>query len=180
VPEAAENPLHSGDMTKSLPPPNHLLPLEIPPAGKELAPRYRWPLVMAERRATLDEMANDLPPLLRIFTSTLHGEYVAGQHDHPPTWMDPHVLVALAEQQDEVLEILEEAWRTNNASLYRKLEPLLADVFERLYLAYVRHEFDKHAKPVIAEWLISSYAADKITEQLAERDAKTSRRQKRK
>jgi hypothetical protein len=178
VPEVAETPLYSGDMTKNLPPPNHLLPLEIPPAGKELAPRYRWPLVMAERKASQDEIDSELPPLIQLFTSTLHGEYVAGQHDHPPTWMDPHVLVALAEQQPEIQALLEKIWATNDASLVKKLEPLLDDVFERLYLAYVRYEFEKHARPVIAQWLASSFAAGRITAQLAERDRKTSRRQK--
>lgn len=169
--QVRDNALHFNHMTRGLPAPNHNLPLEIlddtAPAVVRDKLRYRWPLVMARRIATADEVEDGLDNYQPLFSDSLHGDPTAGQQDYPPTWMDPHILVILANQQPEVAELLEQAWKQNDVSLAKKLESKLQEVFERLYLAYVRHQFENHAKGLIAEWMLNEYAGRKISEALA-------------
>lgn len=169
--QVRDDALHSNYMTRGLPAPNHNLPLEIlddtAPAVVRDKLRYRWPLIMARRVATADEIEDGLDNYVPLFSDPLHGDPTAGQQDYPPTWMDPHILVILASQQPEIAELLEQAWKQNDVSLAKKLESKLQEVFERLYLAYVRHQFENHAKSLIAEWMLNEYAGRKINEVLA-------------
>ena len=111
--QVRDDALHSNYMTRGLPAPNHNLPLEIlddtAPAVVRDKLRYRWPLIMARRVATADEIEDGLDNYVPLFSDPLHGDPTAGQQDYPPTWMDPHILVILASQQPEIAELLEQA-----------------------------------------------------------------------
>jgi len=75
----------------------------------------------------------------------------------PPTWMDPELFVRQLRAKPEIAELADKIAQGGDMSKVKKLEPLLVDAFEALYLPYLVQQF-KLVLPLLARWLVANAA----------------------
>jgi hypothetical protein len=146
--------LYQGESVSCMPPPNHLLPIEARPQAAEV--HYRWPLAMAMR--TTDQ------GLAGVFVADNwdkdHWTDWAGQ---PPTWMDPHLFVAIALQDERVQRVLRVSFKKNDPQGWKHLAPLLQDIFVNVFQPQMQELFEQQAKPLLAQWMIRNNAEQQLS-----------------
>lgn len=164
-----EKPLYDGGYVDALDPPNHLLALEALPeaaraaCGSVLSRKYRWPLTSATTGR--DEGG--------IFVHACHGaEHWNEWADHPPTWMDPHLFVDMAEADPRVQRILRVAYKKNDREGWKHLVSLFEQIFDEQYLPLMLEKFAEEAVPLLAQWLLRNYAQKELDAQQASKKRK--------
>lgn len=147
--------IEKDEFVDSMDPPNHNVPLS-PSSGEEvkrlrLAPSSQWPIM--QLLGTRDD------ELFGIFVAEEHGnEHWHHWTAHPPSWMDPELFVRMAKESPEVQAVLEQAIEKNDRNAWKKLLPLLDQVFEEQYLPYVFEQFLGNARDLLAQWLLRNAA----------------------
>lgn len=148
-------PIHTNECVDGLDPPNQLVPVCDRDDCDELGYYFRWPLVLCHQ---WDEQAESR--LAAVFVEPRWHQALGSYQwkDHPPTWMDPHTMLEWAWQDPRVQELCEKAFKSNRQEDWKKLAPLLAEIFETKYLPHIIYKFEEEAKPLMAQWLLRKYA----------------------
>lgn len=147
--------IEKGHYVDPMPPPNHLVPIDFATEEEvqrlRLSAGTRWPLMQLE--------SEDPGGLAGTFVDPCHGErhwqyWIA----HPPSWMDPVVFVKMAQEDERVAKLLETVVKRNDKEAWKKLVPLLDEIFEQAYLPYVFRKFEGSARDQIAQWMLRQAA----------------------
>lgn len=147
--------VEKGEFVDSLDPPNHMVGLdectEKEVQQMQVSRGMRWPL-MKLQKTTDDGLAG-------VFVDAAHGEaHWEAWAAHPPSWMDPHLFVRMARKDSRVRGILESAVKRNSRSTWKKLAPLLDEIFAEVYLPYMFRKFENEARDLLAQWMIRQEA----------------------
>lgn len=177
----AITPLCEKESVAGMQPPNHNFPLHVVSEGElELCGMKRnrrccWPLTSLLRNPKHDE--SDLRTV-GVFVNPMHGaEHWTEWADRPPTWMDPHLFLSMCLKDPRVQKVLRIAFKKNRLRMWKRLLPLFDEIFDSVYLPHIMEQFGKYASPLIAQWLVRSYAdeqLDKLRDKPARRSKKRS------
>ena len=147
--------VEKGVFVAPMPPPNHLVPVDFASECEirrlRLSAGQRWPLM---------QLASEDPGgLAGTFVDPCHGErhwsyWIA----HPPSWMDPVIFVKMALEDSRIAKLLDTAVRRNDKNAWKKLSPLLDEVFAEVYLPYVFRKFEGSARDQLAQWMLRQAA----------------------
>jgi len=147
--------IEKGEFVDSLDPPNHTVALdecsEQEIQEMRISRGCRWPLMK------LQESSDG--GLAGVFVDLIHGEeHWSAWSEHPPSWMDPHLFVKMARDDPRVQDILQVAVKRNSRATWKKLVPLLDEIFAEVYLPYVFQKFEGEARDLLAQWLVRQEA----------------------
>ncbi len=162
--------IHDNRYTRGLDVPNHLLPEEDSSAERQqalnLQRQFRWPLSAAVRRTDTGRVS--------LFVHERYGvNHYSEWADQPPTWMDPHLLVALAEKDPGFQAAVAKAFKQNDVKAYKLVEAEVNRIFEEEYLPWLIEHFREHALSLITQWVTNREVLHKLD------DAERTRRRKR-
>lgn len=141
--------LYERDLVACMPPPNHMLILEDSEDFDRLGLYYRWPLVMLEtkdRMGVFVDCKRHKTPFRYVW------------QDHPPTWMDPHLFIEMCWADPRVKAVCEVAFKKNDPNAWKRLAPLMQEVFDNEYLPYIIEHFEQQALEPLAQWLLRRHA----------------------
>lgn len=166
-PRVKERKLYHGENVSWMDLPNNLMStfLETEESrkgdGYEFPRRNMWPLIAATVKS--EDYGEDNKP---IFVDDHYGaKHWEDWVNHAPTWMDPHLFIRMAMEDERVQKILRVSFHKNDPDAWERLLPLFQEILDTKYLPYVIEQFEKHAAEVIANWLIRHNAQNMIDEQ---------------
>jgi hypothetical protein len=154
-----EHQLHDERFPRGMDPPNHMM-LEDESTKEQveklhLQQRNRWPLTSLLRRAE--------NTIAGVFIHPRHGVTHWNEWaEQPPTWMDPHVLVDMAMEDDELKAALAKGFKQNDVKAYQAVEACLRRVFEEQYLPWMINEFISCASAPLAVWVTNAFVAKSL------------------
>lgn len=173
-----ERKLYHGESVAWLPAPNNLVPTHVATEESRTGPshqfaRYRmWPLIAATTRPQ-DRSQDNKPIFVDEFYGVKHWEDWV---NHAPTWMDPHLFIRMAMEDERVQKILRVSFHKNDPDAWERLLPLFQEILDSKYLPYVIERFERDAAAVMAHWLIRNNAQECLDE--AERQKELARRRR--
>lgn len=176
-----ERPLYEGDSVMGLDVPNHNFCFDVEaedsPLREMLGKRmnkYRWPLTSAVRNSEDEEDLGGRT--VGVFVDTRYGDTHWGDWcDHPPTWMDPHLFIELAMEDERVMRVLRVAFKKNDPNAWKRLQHLFDEIFDEKYLPLIMERFAE-AIPMMTQWLVMHYAQGQLDEKQKEQARKKRRR----
>lgn len=165
APTLNEEPKEKKVKMDSIDCPNHLVPRANPCFGPGPNGVCTWPMVQLMQEGTSGK-------LVGAFIDSMHGadgwyEWM----DHPPTWMDPEVFAAMAQQDPEIQKILRVSWQKKTRKYEKLLPKHLQRVFEEKYVPYMLKRFE-YAKQLIGHYLVSRYSDGEIQKEVDEENAR--------
>jgi len=168
-PAAKERKLYYGESVAWMDIPNNLLSY-IAKGEDELADskfdpprRQRWPLLAAAARGKND------PEAQPIFVDKFYGvKHWEDWVDHAPSWMDPHLFLRMAVEDERVQRILRVSFAKNDPHAWSRLLPLFQEIMDTRYLPYVFERFEREAAATMAHWLIRNNAQQQLDLQTAQ------------
>ena len=146
--------LHENEHVACMDTPNILVPLDDTEEMDNLGLYKRWPLVMLE---AFDENAGEQLGAVFVDAERHKTPYHYEWKNHPPTWMDPHLLMEMARKDPRVQKVCRVAFKKNDLEAWKRLMPLLRETFDEEYLPYVIERFEKMALKLLAQWLLRSH-----------------------
>ena len=165
-----DRPLYEGEIVDGMDPPNHMLALNTTDEnnrelrGQPFGRRYRWPMTSG-----LVDL-HDGETRTGVFVHEKHGaDHWADWDDHPPTWMDPHLFMDLALQDERVRKILRVCYKKNDRHAWERLVPLFQQIFDEQYLPTIIERFEEYGAAFIAQWMIRHHADSEIQKDLDEK-----------
>jgi hypothetical protein len=77
----------------------------------------------------------------------------------PPTWMDPEVFVRMMDKHPRTRAIVAMYLKQGHSGKRIKMNELLQQVFEEVYLVYMLEQFSE-IRDLLAQWVIAHYAEE--------------------
>lgn len=175
-PKAKERKLYYGENVSWMDMPNNLMSTYVQTEEEhqrtKLPRRYMWPLIAAATKP--EDYGEDNQP---IFVDEFYGvKHWEDWVNHAPTWMDPHLFLRMAVEDERVQKILRVSFKKNDPDAWERLLPLFQEILDTRYLPYVIERFERDAAAVMAHWLIRNNAQNSIDE--AERQKELARRKR--
>ena len=154
----------SKEWPDSLPAPNHIVPLELPERLNDARTpaSHRFPLLHLARSEDGGGQSTGL-----VFVDEIYGlvRWVDRDAEAPPTWMDPELFVR-AVLNDELVSAL---MAKGNTKITRKaLRKRLSELFESLYLPYLKEQFHD-SSGLLARWMLAHAARGRVGRQKTKR-----------
>lgn len=135
--------------------PNLSVELDLTPLADlrkaKLPHSMAWPLIRV-LRAEIDELGRSQHRPVFVDDETLGPQYPDNLGDHPPTFMDPHLFVRLAQARPEIQEVLDECLASNSLVPAREKLPELLEAVLDDYLAELVVRYAE-VQQVFVEWL---------------------------
>ena len=133
--------------------PEDLASLEIPNHRvAKIADSYSpWPLL------TLKKIGGDREDYLFVMPSYNEHSWPSDV-EHPPSWMDPELLIRMARKDPDVERLIEESQKKQSKSPAKPLAEKLTEIFVNTYLPFVEQQFEKGCAAALADWLIANRA----------------------